>query len=276
MKILRISAWISTIAAFLLIFSREMIEPGNHIPGIALGLLVLITTILALKDAHGFPKVWIPVLVSNLLIAGIIFQGTLGDLNGLERMLSPIQLMLPLMTASLLLYASMELRFIRHPYAERKPQYPSKLRGWLIFIFILVLLQIVLGNLFSGSLGLVDESPPTYGYSGWTYGGNPLAIVHQILGILIALISMQKAAVLIKLAERPTPLVYNAASVGGGSAIGMLLIGAAMFPFHHISALKMIHMRLAILLLGALLIMLMSVKYNFLPSIATYKPERRR
>jgi len=320
MRKLRVFAWISTFATFLLLFTGGLvrvsgaglgcpdwpkcfgrwwpptsadqlppdidaslfnftlawIEYGNRLLGMMIGLLILTTAILAIRDARKYPRVLIPILSATVLVAYVGWQGGQVVASGLEPLLVAAHLMLSMGIALLLLYSALQLRFIRHPYAERKPSYPAKLGIWLTVTFVIAIVQTGLGTQLRGAIKMIMEVEPLGGHTMWTNAIGPISMIHQTVGVLTALLVMHSAVTLIRRAEQPTPLVYQASIGAVATAFGMLLIGVSMVLFGYQPILQVFHLWLAALLLGSLLIMLVSVRYNLLPTIEAYMPDSKR
>jgi heme a synthase len=258
------------IDASLFNFTLAWIEYGNRLLGMIIGLLILTTMILAIKDARKFPRVLFPSIAATILVAYVGWQGGQVVASGLEPLLVATHLMLSLLIALLLLYMSLQLRFLRHPYVERRPHYPVKLKTWLTITFSLALVQTALGTQLRGAIKVIRELEPLGGHTQWTAALGPIATVHQLIGVATALLVMHNAVTLIKRAEQPSALVYQASLAAAGTALGMLLIGASMMLFGYLPILQVFHLWLTALLLGSLLIMHVSVRYNLLPSIASH------
>ena len=264
------------IDASLFNFTLAWIEYGNRLLGMLIGLLILTTAILAIRQARKYPRVLIPILSAAVLVAYVGWQGGQVVASGLEPLLVAVHLMLSMGIALLLLYSAMQLRFIRHPYAERKPSYPVKLNKWLTFTFIIAIIQTALGTQLRGAIKVIMELEPLGGHTMWTNALGPISRIHQAVGVLTVMLVMHSAITLIRRAEQPTPLVYQASIGAAGTALGMLLIGVSMLLFGYQPIMQVFHLWLSALLLGSLLIMLVSVRYNILPTIDAYTPDVKR
>ncbi|MCB2212801.1 COX15/CtaA family protein [bacterium] len=257
-------------------FTLAWIEYGNRMLGALVGILILITAILAIKDARRFPRIWIPAVASLILVAYVGWQGGQVVASGLEPFLVAIHMLLSLTIALALLYTSLQLRFVRHPYVERRPLYPSKLNAWLTITSILAVIQTILGTQLRGAIKVIRELEPLGGHSFWTDAVGPISVIHQLLGVVVALLVMHNAVTLIKRSEQPSTLVFQAAVSVTAVAMGQIVVGLAMIVYGYMPLLQVFHLWLSALLLGSLLILFVCVKYNLSPSIASYQITQRR
>ncbi|MBS1261267.1 MAG: Heme A synthase [Calditrichaeota bacterium] len=248
------------IDASLFNFTLAWIEYGNRVLGMVLGLLIVVTAILALVHARRHIKVWLPSLIALVLVAWLGWQGGQVVASGLEPVLVAAHLLLSLVLALVLLYMTLSLEAVLDPARGRGASYPRKLTPWLTGTWVLALVQAAIGTQLRGALKVMREVEPLGGHSEWMAAVGPISNVHQMLGVVVVGLALHSAATFLKRAERPEPLARQAAVALIAVASVQLLLGLAMLLFGTHALLQVFHLWMSALLLGSLLVLLVHLR----------------
>ena len=243
-------------------FTLAWIEYGNRLLGMTVGLLILITAILALVHARGIRRVWLPAIASAILVAFVGWQGGQVVAAELKPLLVAVHLLLSFLIASLLTYQTQQLHFIAHPDAETKAVYPAKMVRWVFVTWILAILQSTLGTQLRAAVKTIQDAMPLGGHSMWLDAVGPIKHAHMFLGIIVAALASHLGAKLLRRAQQPSPLVFQA-------SMGLLILGLLMFVIglmmafaSYLPLFQLIHLWGAALMVGLLLLVMGALRRN--------------
>jgi cytochrome c oxidase assembly protein subunit 15 len=237
------------------------IEYLNRILGVILGILVAVTAILAIKNFRKTPSVLAPSVFAGLLVAFLGWQGGKVVETHLEPFLVSMHLIIALALACLLLYATLRAYYLSGEGNRAVGVYPQRAALWVALLWLLVVVQVVLGTeMPSGLEALAGRFPLADGVELIAELG-AVKYIHPLLGVAIALVTI---AVGLRLLAKSTPC--GLAKQGLWLAmllvlfqllLGLGLIGVGTPPF-----LQVFHLWLAALLVGTLLLVFTVVRQS--------------
>ncbi len=161
-------------------FTLAWIEYINRLFGVALGLIILTTAILAIIHMRKQPKVLYSSILATLLVAFQGWQGSRVVSSALEPFIISIHLFIALMIVSVLIY------MVYHTYQEKTCPDRDK-KPYLFYLFfgyyLLMMIQIIMGTQIRSSLEIIRELYPLQMEIEWILKVGPVQTLHTWLGI---------------------------------------------------------------------------------------------
>jgi cytochrome c oxidase assembly protein subunit 15 len=229
-------------------FAKAWTEYLNRLLGVAVGVLILATMVVAVRRYRGSPWVLWPTVAAFLLV---LFQGWLGGQvvsSGLEPLVLTAHLTFALVIVSLLLVATV---FAFFPPHHRPPPLsgPRRMVAWgTVALLVLLLVQTGLGALVRGEVQLLSEAGSPR--AEWAAALRGVHVVHRSFAILLA-----AAAVLLSVGVRAVAtgdrwLVTSSRSVLALIAV-QVAAGVGLMEAGFPRALQVVHLWAGALILGA-------------------------
>ena len=241
-------------------FTLAWIEYFNRLGGVIIGLLIVATAVLALRYYRHNARVLLPTLAAAVLTA---VQGWLGSVvvsSALEPVIVTVHMVLALIIVSLLLFATQESHYEGETAPSLKPSYPSRLRLMVGGLWLLSILQVMLGTQVREALEHVAAEYPLWSTGHWMAQIGMLDDVHLVLGVVVAFMTGYVGYAVLKLSDRPTLLVKH-------SVFGLMLLvvaqvasGIALMVTHLAPLLDIFHLWLASLYIGLALVLFTAVR----------------
>jgi cytochrome c oxidase assembly protein subunit 15 len=240
-------------------FTLAWIEYFNRLGGVVLGLLVIVTAILALRHFRHNARVLYPTLAAAFFVA---VQGWLGSVvvaSSLEPVIVTIHMVLALVIVSLLLFATQE-SYRRPMESDERPFYPSRVRIMVGFLWLISIFQVILGTQVREALEHTAAAFPLWSTARWMAQIGLIDDIHLMLGLALAFMTAYTGYAVLKLSERPTVLVRH-------SVWGLMIIvlaqaasGVALLVTHLEPLLDIFHLWLAALYVGLSLVLYVAVR----------------
>jgi cytochrome c oxidase assembly protein subunit 15 len=159
------------------------IEYINRLAGMITGLLILALALLAIKNFRDKKQILIPSLLAAVMVA---FQGWYGSIV-VKSQLMPhtvsLHLLLALIIVSLLIYVLMSIYHINRKQPGTKEKF---LRRFLLYLWILVIIQILLGTETRSQIEIITEKYPLLMARELLDQIGLVNYLHSILGVMVA------------------------------------------------------------------------------------------
>lgn len=241
-------------------FTLAWIEYFNRLGGVVIGLLIVATALLALRYYRRNFKVLAPTLSAAVLVA---VQGWLGSVvvaSELEPVIVTVHMVLALVIVSLLLFATQESHYDSEPAPEIGPSYPPRLRLMVGGLWLLAILQVMLGTQVREALEHAAAKYPLWSTGHWMAQIGMIDDVHLLLGVAVAFLTVYVGYAVIKLSERPTLLVRHAVWGMMLLVAAQVISGIALMVTHLAPLLDIFHLWLASLYIGLTLVLFTAVR----------------
>jgi cytochrome c oxidase assembly protein subunit 15 len=183
------------------------IEYVNRLMGVSLGFLILGSAIFALVYHRASPRILYSTLVAAALVA---FQGWLGAMvvsTDLKPIIVTLHMVLALVIASLLIYATLEAYYLTNRGESSKAAYPAKTSRWVGGLWILAIVQVILGTEVRSGAELAAREFPLWSSLQWLGEVGAAYHLHMTLGVLLCVATLFVAYSIFKLSEKPTLMV---------------------------------------------------------------------
>lgn len=236
------------------------IEYINRLFGVLTGMVILITAGLAIKYHRQRPKILWP---SLLALGFVILEGWLGSTvvaTVLDPFMITLHMLLALLIVSLLIYALAHAYFLEYPHMGRDYSYPPIVKNLAIGLWIIVMVEVLIGTDLRAGLELIREQSPLLQKADWLKMLSPIKYLHTILGIVLAGISIYLARVLS--GERASNLIKNVTYAIISLLVLQLILGEGMVFFQIPQLLRLLHMWSASWVIGLVLVLYTTIKQS--------------
>lgn len=236
------------------------IEYINRLFGVLTGMVILITAGLAIKYHRQRPKILWP---SLLALGFVILEGWLGSTvvaTVLDPFMITLHMLLALLIVSLLIYALAHAYFLEYPHMGRDYSYPPIVKNLAIGLWIIVMVEVLIGTDLRAGLELIREQSPLLQKADWLKMLSPIKYLHTILGIVLAGISIYLARVLS--GKRASNLIKNVTYAIISLLVLQLILGEGMVFFQIPQLLRLLHMWSASWVIGLVLVLYTTIKQS--------------
>jgi cytochrome c oxidase assembly protein subunit 15 len=244
-------------------FTLAWIEYINRLIGVMVGLLVAITGFWAIKSYRRYPRILIPAVLAALLVAYQGWQGSRVVASELEPVMVSIHMGLAFIIASLLVYLSIQTYLQGNDRAVSVSEKIRKFKLKAGLLWILVVVQVVLGTQVREGIETVIEQMPLGSHMEIITGVGAVGHIHSGFGVLIGLGTIVLAYGLLSGREKLPSLLWQSSWTLIGLAIIQMMVGIVLYVFNLPEVMQVLHMWLAALMTGIILIIF---------TIASYKP----
>ncbi len=239
-------------------FTLAWIEYVNRLMGMFVGIAIAITAILAIRYMRKHKTILFTSVAAALLVAYQGWQGSQVVASALEPFIITIHLFIALVIVSLLIYVVQQTAYLQ---IERKAPVNGKNPKTIVSgLYLLVLLQIVFGTQMRSQLERLRETAPMLSEGQWLEKLGPLGDVHIYLGVLVTLAFVYvfwrygKNALLADALQKKLTILSLLFFTA------QLLVGFALYEIGLPPFLQVLHLWLASLVMGTLLVLYFDLK----------------
>ncbi|MCH8286159.1 COX15/CtaA family protein [candidate division KSB1 bacterium] len=241
-------------------FTLAWIEYINRLIGVFIGILILVTAVLAVKYYRNVPKIMYTTIAAALLVG---FQGWYGSLvvgSELLPITVTIHMLLALLIACLLIYVTQSAFYHENPDSDKGAVYPAKTRTWTWFLAGAAVMQVVLGTQIRSALEILREQFPLLTASEWLDLTGVVQNIHWVLGVAMFFISWHIGIKVLKFSER-LPLLVKQSAVGIMALVVIqLVIGIVVVTAGLPALAQLFHLWVASLYLGLIVLLSIALK----------------
>jgi cytochrome c oxidase assembly protein subunit 15 len=241
-------------------FTLAWIEYLNRLFGVLVGILVLITAILAVKYFRRIPRISISAVLVALLVAYTGWQGGRVVESELNAGVVSAHAVLAVMIAMMMIYVTQQIYFQLNPGEEIGGRYPAAAVKWFGIVWVISLVQIVLGTHVRGTAEAFWNSFPYARRLEWLSQAGSIEYLHMGSGLLIILLSLIFGLKILAGNFHPSSFIRQAIwslllIMAAQLGFGLVLLIAGMPPL-----LEVLHLWAAALAVGILLIVFSALK----------------
>jgi len=237
------------------------IEYINRLIGVAIGILIFITTILAFKYASRIPRILYPTLAALVLVGIEGWQGSQVISSKLEPFIVTIHMVLAFLIVSALLYATLQAHHRLIGHAAQQAAAPE-LKRWLAPLWLFSIIAIGLGTQVRSD---IEESVKRFPQEdSITLLGSlgPVHVWHLIVGGLIVISTWYIGARILTQRDRLTSVSIHSTRVLMAVALIQVVIGIVLVSLALPAFLQVFHLWFSSLYVGALLVLHFSLSHN--------------
>ena len=241
-------------------FTLAWIEYINRLIGVVVGLLILVTAILAILYFRKNLKLFLPSILAVLLVA---FQGWYGSVvveSHLLPMTVSIHMILALLIVSLLIYVSVHASYMhRLPVVDKNKILP--LKRLIILVWVVSLIQIILGTEIRSSIENIWHQFPLLQANEVLARLDVINYLHTILGILLVMAVVITSFRILQL--RPVGITLRQSTwIMTILIILQIIIGLSLQLIGLPAILQVFHLWIASLFIGVLLIIYSDLSFQ--------------
>jgi heme a synthase len=233
-------------------FTLAWIEYFNRLMGIFVGIVILITAILAIKNFRRIPRILIASLLALVLVAYQGWQGGQVVASQLEPLFVSIHFIVALVIVSLLIYATQQVYYLENPEADKKAIYPHRIGFWMGLLWVAGIIQIVLGTQVRSAFEMLRAKFPLVSGINFPVPMSSINYFHALIGIIIAAVTWYSGVMILKGSKQVSALVRD-----GVMGIMLLILAQITIGFILViaglpSLMQLFHLWIASLYIGVL------------------------
>lgn len=243
-------------------FALAWIEYVNRLMGMVVGLLIVLTAIYALKYFRQNKSILYSSIAAAILVAVQGWYGSIVVKTELNPNTISIHFLLAIIIVSLLIYVWQKSHLIVNSEHESKSKYPTNTKNLLQVLWIATIVQFIFGTQIRGKLELLIEKFPLL------YGNDLIAnlgainYMHIALGIITAVITFMVVISLLNKSVQASPLVQQSAILLIVLIVAQIVVGAIIELLNIPPVMQVIHMWIAAIFVGNILIIYSSISGN--------------
>jgi cytochrome c oxidase assembly protein subunit 15 len=242
------------------------IEYANRLVGVVIGFLILTTAVLAVKNFRHVPKILWPSLAAFVLVIFEAWQGSKVVSSELRPVVVSVHLLLALVVACLLIYATLQAYLLEHPNSAASAHYPESFSRWVSLLWLAGLVQMVLGTQVRSTVEAVREIFPLASEAVWLSHLGIINYVHALTGIVIATLTVFVAVQLLGRNAHPSSVVREAAWAMVILVAVQLFVGYVLMFLGLPAVMQVFHLWTGSLYVGVLFVLVAMLRYDASPS----------
>ena len=242
-------------------FTLAWIEYINRLFGVVVGLVVLLVAILAIRFYRREPAILWPSILAALLVAFEGWQGSMVVASDLEPVIVSTHMLLAFLIAGLLVWVS----FRAYTQGEQEqaqdsaPPVASGFAVWVFLLWVVTITQVVIGTSVRGALEETAAAFPLLTDSQLLGRVGAVGILHAIQGAALAIVTCV-TGFLIVVRRPPSGFAVQAAWTMAFLGLAELLVGILMGAVGFHPVLRLLHLWIAALTAGILLVAFLSLR----------------
>ncbi len=241
-------------------FTLAWIEYFNRLVGMTIGILILITAILAIKYYRHVKSIVYPSIAAALLVAYQGWQGSQVVSSRLEPIIVSVHLVLALIIVSLLIYVTQKAYYIEQGENAVSGLFPRKIGVEVAILWGAAILQIISGTQVRSAVEILQKSHPLSPDSAILGMVGMVDYIHIILGVLVAGFTFHIAHIILKKADEIPVLVKQSVYGMVILMIAQLVIGLLLVVVGLPALTQVFHLWTAALFIGLLLVLYTAVR----------------
>ena len=241
-------------------FTLAWIEYFNRLVGVTIGILILITAILAIKYYRHVKSIFYPSITAALLVAYQGWQGSQIVSSKLEPFIVSIHLVLALIIVSLLIYVTQKAHYLEGGENTAAGLFPRKIGIEVAILWGAVILQIIFGTQVRSAVEHLRRNHPLSADSTILGMIGAVNYIHIILGLLVIGFTFHIAHIILKKSDQIPALVKQ--SVYGMIILMMtqLVLGFLLVVIGMPALTQVFHLWVASLFVGLNLVLYTAVR----------------
>ena len=243
-------------------FTLAWIEYINRLAGMIVGLLIAAVAIWAIIKYFRVTRIVVPSVLAALLVAYQGWQGGQLVASRLEPFLVSFHMFIAFLIAGLMIYITQQSYYIDVRGTEAEASYPKKLKIWTGLIWILALIQIMMGTQLREAVEVAVRNSPILNNGSALATIGAIKFAHPAIGAALALAALVIALWALFKSVKPSSLVWQSSWTLIGLAVIQLLIGVVMLFAGLPQVTQVLHLWAAALMFGVLSIMYLALRHK--------------
>jgi cytochrome c oxidase assembly protein subunit 15 len=243
-------------------FTLAWIEYINRLAGVTVGILIAIVAIWAIIKFNKQPKILIPSILAGLSVAFQGWQGGQIVATQLKPIIVSVHLVIAYFIVSLLIYVAQRVHYLQNPEAEDHASYSPGMQGWIGALWLVTILQVILGTQLREAIEQTIKTFPLFTDHQIIAAIGSIKYLHPIFGIVTAVLAFFCGYKLLYSGNKPSPLVWQSTWAFIGLTVIQLVLGAVMIFVGVPEVAQVLHLWIASLIIGMILISFTAVGYK--------------
>jgi cytochrome c oxidase assembly protein subunit 15 len=240
-------------------FTLAWIEYVNRLIGVGVGLLVLLVAILAIRCGR-HAGIVAPAIAAALLIAFQGWQGSVVVSSELEPFIVTLHMLLAFVIAGLLVVVTFRAYALDH--AGRATTSPTgTLQLWLLPLWAVTVFQVLVGTQVREALEVAATRFPLFSDLQLMSQTGKSELLHSPLGVGLAVLLCLAGVVMLMRRRQLSTLAVQAAWTMIALGLLEVMIGGLMWSVGLHPVLQVMHLWVAAILAGVVLVALLAVRY---------------
>ncbi len=236
------------------------IEYFNRIIGMSVGLLIAATAVVALIKFRHIPRIVWPTALAAILTA---FEGWMGAVvvaSDLQPVIISAHMLIALVIVTLLLYVYQQTNDSVSQETSNSQAYPKITTTWALVLWLVAIVQIILGAELRGVFEIVISKYPLWGATQHATEVGFINNIHMIIGIGATLLSHVVGVGLIKASNSKGDPSRWTARLVMLLAVIQTLMGVMMMAFGLTPMFQLFHLWLGAMFVGATFVLWVQMK----------------
>ena len=231
-------------------FALAWIEYINRLAGFLLGIIIVITAILAIRYYRKIPSVTIPAVLAALLVAYQGWQGGQVIASELKPILVSVHMGIAFLIVSLLIIATVRAYLMQNRGLGWQESPPRRIKTWLAVIGGMTLIQVAVGTRIRGGIEMTAEKYPLLSADQWLGMVRGYSDAHYFFGALLLIGSLIVVPRVLRLNTGNSPLISQTAWGMLIMIVIQLLVGLSMIFFDMPPIMQLVHLWVSSLFIG--------------------------
>jgi cytochrome c oxidase assembly protein subunit 15 len=234
------------------------IEYINRLIGVTIGLLILITAILAIRHARRHPRILYPALLSLVLVAFEGWQG--GEVVGtkLAPFVVTVHMVIAFILASVLIHLTLQIHWQMHPPApDARARAVSR---WTWPLWIIAIVSVGMGTQIRSDIETLAANNPNETLGALMNQVGWIKLGHPLIGGALLIATWWVGLRIIWKSGIAMPLVQRAAWAFMILSAAQMFLGLVLVAADMPAALRVLHLWLSSFYVGALVVLQLSLR----------------
>jgi len=243
-------------------FSLAWIEFGNRLVGLLVGFLIAVLAVWAIAKYRHAPKILVPSIIAVLLVAFQGWQGGQVVLSELAPFLVSIHLIIAFIIAGLMVYISQQAYYLEFQDTEKEAVYPGWIKNATWLLWLMVIGQVIFGTRIREAIETTIEQFPLVASSEIIGKLGYVKYLHPLWGVAVVVLTWIISYSILKKSRAPSPLAWQSAWTMAGLALLQIVFGLVMIFSGLPEVVQALHLWIAGLMTGMVLIALAVVAHK--------------
>jgi cytochrome c oxidase assembly protein subunit 15 len=161
-----------------------------------------------------------------------------------------------------LIYIAQRVHYLQNPESEDQSIYPSGIQTWIGILWLITIAQVILGTQLREAIEHAIKQFPLLTDTRIVESVGSIKYLHPVLGIITALLAFVCGYKLLYSGSKPSPLVWQSTWTMQGLIVIQLALGAVMIFVGVPEVAQVLHLWIAGLIIGMILISFTAVGYK--------------
>ena len=241
-------------------FTLAWIEYLNRLAGVIVGLLILTTAILALKNFRDKKIIFYPAILAAFFVAIQGWYGSVVVSSQLNPIAVSVHMFLALIIVGLLIYVTQHAYYLESKQTQEKKADFDKTKNWIYVLLAVILIQIITGTQLRSQIEILSEKFPLLFEMEILSRVGVINYLHTIIGLAVTILTIFVVYNLFLKKENLNSFMRLNLILIINMIFVQLAVGVGMEVFGIPPVLQVFHMWIASLFFGVVLMLYIEIK----------------